>query len=153
MRIAVFLVLSSIIFGCSYKNEKAIRQYNEVLESIRTEIVELGRYQGYVNDKKSPNLIQRFVIAEILPRARRITHQLQALNSPHPKIKELNSQLAEIWTDYEIAFELFASDLTNINIRVQQRQIKRVLKRCNMRWRSWNVELLSLHESIVGWSG
>jgi hypothetical protein len=153
MRITVFLCLASVIFGCSYKNEKAMRQYNEELESIRTEIVELGRYQGYINEKKSPNLIQQFVNSEILPRARRITHQLQSLTSPHPQIKELNSQLAEIWMDYEIAFELFASDLTNINIRMQQGLIKRVLERCNMRWRSWNAELLTLHESIVGWSG
>ena len=153
MRATVILVIFSVLVGCSYKNEKALRQYNEELEPIRVQIIELSRYQGYVNEKKSPNRIQDFVNDEILTRARKISNQLQGLRSENPQIKELNAELADIWMEYVIGFELFSQDLSNINLLTRQGQIQRVLERCSVRWRSWNAELLSFHEAVVGWAG
>jgi hypothetical protein len=153
MRVVVILAIFSVLAGCSYKNEKALRQYNEELEPIRGQIVELSRYQGYVNEKKSPHRIQDFVNDEILTRARKISNQLQGLRSKNLRIKELNAELADIWMEYVIGFELFSQDLSNINLLTRQAQIQRVLERCSVRWRSWNAELLSFHETVVGWAG
>jgi len=55
--------------------------------------------------------------------------------------------------EYIIGFELFSQDLSNINLLARQGQIQRVLERCSARWRSWNAELMSFHEAVVGWAG
>ena len=133
MRVVFILFVFSILAGCSYKSEKALRQYNEELEPIRVQIVELSRYQGYVNEKKSPTRIQDFVNEEILTRARKISNQLQELRSNNHKIKELNAELADIWMEYVIGFELFSQDLSNINLLARQNQIQRVLERYSIR--------------------
>jgi hypothetical protein len=149
----IALLILTLIGGCSYHNEKALRDYNAELIPVRSLIQDLARYQGYMNEKKTPERIRQFTVDEILSRARRITSILKGIRSKHERVIALNEQFTRIWEDYIIGFEVFSEDLSNINLEPRKRRIRDTLERCSIRWLTWKAELLSFHESAAGWAG
>lgn len=152
MRFLLVFVFAGELLGCSYADEKALRDYDEQLGPIRLLITELSHYQSRVVDKTLADKARSFVMEEIVSRAARIVGRLTTIETDHPKIQELNLALITIWKDYELSFEEFAEDLTNNNLDSKKLRMNVALERCDVRWKTWNAELLAYHETVSSWA-
>jgi len=152
MRFVLVVILAVELLGCSYADEKALRDYDNQLAPIRLLITELSHYQSRVVDKTSADKMRTFVMEDIVSRAARIVGRLAIIETQDPKIQELNLALITIWKDYELSFEEFAEDLTSANLDRKKIRMNVALERCDVRWKSWNAELLAYHEAVSSWA-
>ena len=151
-RSALWIGLCSIVWllvGCDYSNEQAIRQYDIDLEPIRAEITQLSKYQPRLQDKHSASRCEAFVHKEVLSRSNRISKQLSTIQPEHEKLAELHSELREIWSDYQTAYDDFVDDLEEHNLKLKKLELQEVLERQEVRMRWWNGEIRSLHETYL----
>ena len=151
-RLTSWIGLLSIVWllaGCDYSNEQAIRQYHIDLEPIRTEIAQLSKYQPRLQDKHSAARCESFVHKEVLIRSNRIAASLNAIQPEHKRLAELHTELREIWSDYQTAYDDFVDDLEEHNLKLKKRELQQVLERQEVRMRWWNGEIRSLHETYL----
>ncbi len=144
-----FLSIIVLWTGCDYSNEQAIRQYDEDLQPVRSEIALLSKHQPRLQDKQSAARCVAFVQKEVLSRSSRINEKLNAIQPEHERLFELHNELREIWSDYQTAYDDFVDDLEEHNLRLKKRELQEILERQEVRVRWWNGEIRSLHETYL----
>jgi len=147
------LLVAALATGCSYAEEKAMREYESSIAPVRPTIAQLQRYQPRINDRRGAQRTRQYISTEVLPRARAILAALEAIHPEDPKLVALHNRLVGNWAGYVDAYQDFVEDLTDRNIMKKREQMEAKLSQVSLRMRSFNVDAEALHEAVQGWGG
>ena len=153
MRVALCLLAVSLATGCSYDEEKAMREYQASLDPVRPLISQLQRYQPRINDRRGAQKSRQYITTEVLPRARAILATLETIQPRDPKLSALHQRLVGNWAGYVDAFQDYVEDLTDRNLSEKRDRMESKLSQISLRMRSFNVDAEALHETVSGWGG